>query len=229
MALANLSLFLPPLSGPPQVRTCHHIPPHPITSRHIPSPREAMRPVPAAVPWRPPSCVPRIHLGLACGQCTCRIALIGKAMQMQVPGAFAPHALCFFARTRACVRARVRKRERERERERERDNGHWQLGNGRQVLQTVVSLSHNSVLGRQSQGPAPIWAVRECLRPLVRLTVNCDNRCLLLRPRKARGLLLRAFSLDVYVARSVCMSCVLRQLCVCVCIYLSVPSHAGSL
>ena len=37
MALANLSLFLPPLSGRPQVRICHHIPSRPVTSRHIPS------------------------------------------------------------------------------------------------------------------------------------------------------------------------------------------------
>ena len=40
---------------------------------------------------------------------------------MQVPGAFAPHAVCVCVCVRACVRARVRKRERERASERERE------------------------------------------------------------------------------------------------------------
>jgi len=43
------------------------------------------------------------------------------------------------------------------------------------VLETVVQLSHSSVLGKRGEG-TPIWAVRECLRPLVRLTVNTKNR-----------------------------------------------------
>jgi len=114
----------------------------------------------------------------------------------------------------ACVRARVREREREqeRERERDRDNAYWQRGYWRQVLQTVVSLSHNSVLGRQSQGPAPIWAVRECLRPLVRLTVNCDNR---FPPPSRASCCVSSRSMSLSLAPGACRVHVVCMSCAC--------------
>ena len=54
-----------------------------------------------------------------------------------------------------------------------------------EVLQTVVHLSTCSVAGRRGEGQAPIWAVRECLRPLVRLTVNVKNRASLANTDRA--------------------------------------------
>ena len=40
------------------------------------------------------------------------------------------------------------------------------------VLRTVVHLSECAVIGQRGEGQAPIWAVRECLRPLVSLSVG---------------------------------------------------------
>ena len=56
------------------------------------------------------------------------------------------------------------------------------------VLRTVVRLSECAVIGQKGEGQAPIWAVRECLRPLVSLSVGrlgvfCGNA-----RRERRGL-----------------------------------------
>lgn len=44
------------------------------------------------------------------------------------------------------------------------------------MLSTVVQLVKSSVRGWRDAGQETIWAVRECLRPLSRLTVNSRNR-----------------------------------------------------
>ena len=64
------------------------------------------------------------------------------------------------------------------------------LAGGEYVLASVVHLSACSVLGRRGEGQAPIWAVRECLRPLVRLTVNESNRACLARSDEALRVLI---------------------------------------
>ena len=58
------------------------------------------------------------------------------------------------------------------------------------VLQTVVKLSTCAVLGRRCEGQAPIWAVRECLRPFVCLTANKSNRSYLARNDSAVRMLI---------------------------------------
>mmetsp|Transcript_120813 Transcript_120813/g.180482 ORF Transcript_120813/g.180482 Transcript_120813/m.180482 type:complete len:230 (-) Transcript_120813:192-881(-) len=47
------------------------------------------------------------------------------------------------------------------------------------VLRSVVQLVKFAIKGKRGKGRETIWAIRECLRPLARISVNAHNRAVL--------------------------------------------------